>query len=259
MNLSGKVAIVTGAGTGIGQGVALELGLRGAKVAVHYNRSRAGAEETLRRMEAAGGEGFLVQADVARKEEIDRMTEAVADRYGALDILVCNAALQLNCPFFDYDEEKFDRMMATNLMGYWLCMQAAIPHMKRKRWGRMILISSVHGKRPGEFDAVYSMTKGGIRMLARESAIELARYGITVNMIEPGAVDVGKIPQPSYTPEETEQLRRSDPRNPFLMKFPLGRVGKPVDIAKMACFLASEDSAYMTGSAIRMDGGSMLL
>lgn len=259
MNLSGKTAIVTGAGTGIGQGVAVELGARGVKVAVHYNSSAAGAEETLRRIEAAGGEGLLVQADVARKADIDRMTERVADRFGGIDILVCNAALQLNCPFFDYDEAKFDRMMAINLKGYWQCMQAAVPHMKRKRRGRIILISSVHGKRPGEFDAVYSMTKGGIRMLARESAIELARWGITVNMIEPGAVDVGKFTRPSYTQEEAEQIRRVNPRDKFLMKFPLGRIGQPADIAKMVCFLASDDSAYMNGSAVRMDGGSMLL
>ncbi|MBD2869912.1 SDR family NAD(P)-dependent oxidoreductase [Paenibacillus arenilitoris] len=261
MSIAGKIALVTGAGTGIGQGVAVELARRGAKVAVHYNRSDAGARNTLSRIESIGGEGCLVQADVARKEDIDRMAEAVADRFGGIDVLVNNAALQLNYDFFEHDEDSFDRMMNINLKGYLQCIQAVVPYMKTKRSGRIIVISSVHSKRPTDFDAVYAMTKGGIRMLARESAIELAKYGITVNAIEPGAVDVGKQSVRESKPilSEEERERQKHARSSILDKFPLGRVGKPLDVANLVAFIASDESEFMTGSSIRLDGGSMLL
>lgn len=260
MSLEGKVALVTGAGTGIGQGVAVELARRGVRTAVHYNRSDAGALETKRQIDELGGESFIVQADVANQSEIQRMVYDVGERYGGIDILVNNAALQLNYDFFDYDDDTFDRMMNINLKGYWQCAQAVVPYMKRRQSGKIINMSSVHGKRPTDFDVVYSMTKGGIRMLTRESAIELARYGITVNMIEPGAVDVGKQSaresKPILSPEEQEKQRAA---GSLRDKFPLGRVGRPTDVAALVCFIASDEAEFMTGSAIRLDGGSMLL
>ncbi|MBN2984084.1 MULTISPECIES: SDR family NAD(P)-dependent oxidoreductase [Cohnella] len=255
MLLTGKTALVTGAGTGIGRGIAIELARRGAKVAVHYNASETGALETLRQIQSAGGEGLTVRADVAEKADIGRMVEIVEDGLGTVDILVNNAALQLNYDLFRHDETTYDRLMNINLKGYWQCMQAVVPGMKRKGRGRIILISSVHAKRPTDFDPVYAMTKGGIRMLGRESAIELARYGITVNAIEPGAVDVGKYEVPAgLTPEERASRERR-----HLIKFPLGRGGLPADVAKLACFIASDESDYLNGAAIRLDGGSMLL
>ncbi|MFC0212996.1 SDR family NAD(P)-dependent oxidoreductase [Paenibacillus chartarius] len=245
MSLAGKSALVTGAGTGIGQGIAVELARRGVKVAVHYNSSAAGALETKRQIDELGGEALLVQADVARQADIERMTVEAADRFGGIDILVNNAALQLNIDWADYSEEQFDRMFAINLKGYWQCTQAVLPFMKAKMSGRIIYISSVHGKRPTDFDAVYCMTKGGVKMLARESAIELAQYGITVNTIEPGAVDVGKF--------------RDSHRQPSRKKFPLGRVGLPSDVAALVCFIASGETDYLSGASIRLDGASMLM
>src|SRR5690606_28601896 len=132
-----KVAIVTGAGTGIGQGIAVELGKRGAKVAVHYNRSDTGARETLQRIEAAGGEGFLVQADVSNQLDIGRLVKKTAQQYGGIDILVNNAALQLNVPMLDYTDALYDRMMDTNLKGYWQGIQAVTPYMKKRGGGRI--------------------------------------------------------------------------------------------------------------------------
>ena len=261
MSLTGKVAIVTGAGTGIGQGIAAEFGARGVQVAIHYNRSDTGALETQRRIAEAGGQSMIVQADVSQREQIERMMRQVADRFGRIDILVNNAALQLNYSLFDYGEEQYDRIMRTNLKGYWQCMQAVIPHMKKNGSGRIINLSSVHAKRPGEFDAGYAMTKGGIRMLTRESAIELAQYGITVNAIEPGAIKVGvqspRDSKPFFSPEEAERAR-ADVKD-IRKRFPLGRVGLPSDVASMACYIASDESEFMTGSAIRLDGGSMHL
>ncbi|OMF38369.1 short-chain dehydrogenase [Paenibacillus sp. FSL H8-0548] len=261
MSIAGKIALVTGAGTGIGKEVAIELARRGALVAIHYNQSDAGALHTKQQVDEFGGKAIIVQANVATKQEIEQMVQTVAAHYGGIDILVNNAALQLNYDFFDYDEASFDRMMSINLKGYWQCIQAVVPYMKKKQSGRIINMSSVHSKRPTDFDVVYSMTKGGIRMLGRESAIELAQYGITVNTIEPGAVDVGKQSaresKPIMTTEDIEKHKKTT--KSIRDKFPLGRVGRPLDVAQLVCFIASDESEFMTGSAIRLDGGSMLL
>ncbi len=258
MSLSGKVALVTGAGTGIGQGIAIEMANRGARMALHYNRSEAGVLETKRRIDEAGGSSFIVRADVSNQKEIAAMVRHIETRASNIDILVNNAAVQLNYDLFKQDGETFDLMFDTNVKGYWQCIQAVIPGMKRKGTGRIILISSVHAKRPTDFDPIYAMTKGAIRMLGRESAIELAPYGITVNTIEPGAVDVGKYNLISPDDPDAEKKREAR-RKHQLEKFPLGRVGLPLDVAQLACFIASDESEYMTGSAIRLDGGSMLL
>ncbi|GMK39147.1 beta-ketoacyl-ACP reductase [Paenibacillus sp. CCS19] len=244
-SLIGKSALVTGAGTGIGKGIAIELAGRGAKVAVHYNSSDEGARDTQQRIEEFGGQCMIVQADVADREQIIRMVDATVAQLGGIDILVNNAALQLNIQWFEYTEEQYDRVMNINLKGYWQCMQAVIPYMKERNSGRIINISSVHGKRPTDFDVVYCMSKGGIKMLGRESAIELARYGITVNTIAPGAVDVGKF--------------KTSHREPNRLKFPLGRVGLPSDVASLACYIASDETSFMTGSTIRLDGAGMLI
>ena len=260
MSLTGKIALVTGAGTGIGQGVAVELARRGAKVAVSYNASDTGARETQRQIEEFGGDALLVKANVANKDEIDAMVREVAGHYGGIDILVNNAALQLN-DNMAHDDDAYDRMMNINLKGYWQCIQAVTPYMKEKQSGRIIIISSVHGKRPSDFDTVYSMTKGGIKMLGRESAIELAKYGITVNTIEPGAVFVGKQgkrdTKPFVPPELAERAKRE--QRDIRVKFPLGRVGLPSDVASMVSYIASDESVFMTGASIRLDGASMLL
>lgn len=245
LSLSGKVALVTGAGTGIGRGIAIELARRGVKVAVHYNSSDSGAKETLRQIAELGGEAIIIQANAAHKQEIDTMVSTVLHHYGDIHILVNNAAMQLNLSLMKHNEETYDQLMNVNLKGYWQCMQAVIPTMKAQQSGRIIFISSVHGKRPSDFDPIYAMTKGGIKMLCRESAIELAKYGITVNTIEPGAVDVGKF--------------RTLPPQEQIKKFPLGRIGKPADVGHLVCYIASEESEYMTGSSVRLDGGSMLL
>lgn len=258
MGLFGKVALVTGAGTGIGKAIAIELAKYGAKVGIHYNSSKAGALDTKQRIDEFNGESVIVKADVSQKNEIECMIREVAEYFGGIDILVNNAALQLNLNLFEYDDHLYDKMMHTNLKGYWQCIQAVVPYMKEKQSGRIITISSVHGKRPTDFDTVYSMTKGGIKMLVRESAIELAKYGITVNMIEPGAVDVGiKSGKPkSIVPKE---LKKEKEDKDIRKKFPLGRIGLPSDVAHLVRYIASDETEFLTGAAIRLDGGSILL
>ena len=257
MELSGKIALVTGAGTGIGQGIALELAGRGAQVAVHYNSSADGAKETLRQIEERGGKGMIVQGNVSRKEEIDAMVRKVADAWGGIDVLVNNAALQLNIDLLEYSEDDWDRVMNVNLKGYWQCMQAVVPYMKAKGSGRIIIISSVHGKRPTDFDSVYAMTKGGIKMLGREAAAEFGKYGITVNIIEPGAIAVARTMQP---PKKTDtEEKPKPPQRDIRWKFPLGRIGLPSDIATLAAYIASDESEFMSGASIRLDGANMLM
>jgi len=254
----GKVALVTGAGTGIGRGVAISLARRGVRVGINYHSSEQGARVTLQQIEELGGEGLLLRADVSQASEVQKMVDEVNTRFGRLDILVNNSAAQLNLGLFDYDEAAYDKVMGVNLRGYFLCTQAVIEPMKRQGGGRIINISSVHGKRPTDFDVVYAMSKGGIKMLARESAIELAQYGITVNVIEPGAVHVGEKsgkPRPIVPSDAGSEARKAR----ALRKFPLGRIGLPADIGHIVCFLADGDSAFITGAAIRADGGSMLL
>lgn len=263
MSLSGKVAIVTGAGTGIGKGTAIELAKRGAKVAVHYNSSDAGALDTKKQIEDLGGTAITVQANVSQKDQIVRMVKQVYDHFGQIDILFNNAALQLNQRFYEYTSENYDKMMHTNLKGYWLCIQAVVPYMKKQKSGRIIINSSVHSKRPTDFDAVYSMTKGGIRMLAREAAAELGKYFITVNCIEPGAIDVGKQPvrasEEVFYSEEERNRAKKIPKDRFMLKFPMGRVGTPAEVGTLVSYIASDETQFLSGAAIRLDGSSMLL
>ncbi|MFE5317776.1 SDR family NAD(P)-dependent oxidoreductase [Paenibacillus sp. NPDC056579] len=250
LSLAGKVALVTGSGTGIGQGTAVELAKRGVRVAINCNSKDGDAAglETMQRIKDVGGESIIVKADVSQKHEIDRMVREAAEHFGGIDILVNNAALQLNYTLFQHDDDTYDQEMNINLKGYWQCIQAVVPYMKAKRFGRIINICSVHGKRPTDFDTVYSMTKGGVKMLVRESAIELAQYGITVNSIEPGAIRV----RPISHSEEEERKR-------IALKFPLGRTGRPYDIGNLICYIASDEAEFLSGASIRMDGASMLL
>lgn len=254
MDLKGKVALVTGAGTGIGKGVAIELARCGAKVGVNYNSSIDGALDTKQMIEALGGEAKIVQTDISDKDQVKNMVNIVMETFGSIDVLVNNSAYQPNINLMDYDELTYDKVMSINIKGYFLCTQAVIPFMKEKGKGRIINISSVHGKRPSEFDPVYSMTKGAIKMLTRESAIEFGRYGITVNTLEPGAVRVGK------KSGDSRPIKYNSHWRPDAAKvFPIGRAGLPQDIGYMVTFLASDESEYITGSSIRMDGGSMLV
>jgi glucose 1-dehydrogenase len=248
LKLAGKVALITGSGSGIGQGTAVELAKHGVKIAINCNSkdSDEGARSTMQRVQEAGSEATIVRADVTNRSEINSMMRETADRFGGIDILVNNAALQLNYTLFQHDDDSYDQEMNVNLIGYWQCIQAVVPYMKVKGAGRIINICSVHGKRPTDFDTVYSMTKGGVKMLVRESAIELAQYGITVNSIEPGAIRVRRLDEP-------------EDRSRIIHKFPLGRTGRAYDIGHLICYIASDEAEFLNGASIRMDGGSMLL
>ena len=253
MSLRNKAAVVTGGATGVGQGIAVALAKRGAKIAITAHRRPA--DETLRMIRDAGGEAICVAADLSSRSDAERLFKETYDAFGRIDILVNNAAVQINKWLLEAAEDGFDHVMNTNLGGYWRCTQAVIPYMRQSGNGRIINISSIHAKRPTDFDTVYSMSKAGIKMLTRESAVELAKYGIMVNMISLGAV---RIQQKSGNPIWKPHPRWNpvnQPRGGFLS----GRVGLPDDAGWIAAFLADDRSRFITGASIRADGGAMMV
>ena len=202
----------------------------------------------------SGGEALAYQADVSDRQQVEAMMNKASDSFGGIDILVNNAAWQPNMDIDEYTEDFYDNIMEINLGGYLRCMQLALPYLKQSKCPRIINISSVHGKRPGDFDVCYSMTKGGINMLSREAAIEFAKYGITVNSIALGAVSI-EFKSGFTLPFKTKHKQRERKYSHFL----LGRIGMPEDVGNMVLFLSSDASSYISGSSIRMDGASILL
>jgi glucose 1-dehydrogenase len=255
VSIKGKAAVVTGSATGIGQGVALALAQAGARVAVTFNRNPA--DETMRLIKEAGGEAILVKTDVRSRESIRNLMKETHSAFGRIDILVNNAAVQPNKLLFDYTEEEYDSVMEVNLKGYWRCIQEALPYLKQAEHGRIINVASIHAKRPTGFDAIYGAAKGGIKMLTREAALALGKYGITVNTLSPGSI---QITLHEYRRLITKRAGREDlefnnfPPSGFLS----GRIGFPHDMGYCIVFLADERSQYITGSTIRADGGAMM-
>ena len=260
MTLAEKVALVTGAGSGVGRGIALAMGAAGARIALNYPPGdQAGAEETARLLQGQGTPCLLVEADVSDREQVQAMVERIDADWARLDVLVNNAAVQLNRSLLEYAPADLDWVIDVNVGGYFWCTQAVLPLMKAQGGGRIIHIASVHAKRPSDFDPVYAMTKASVIMLTRESALALGPYHITVNAITPGAI---QIEQPKFALRVRPDLvrpsvtSRVEPRR--VNRMILGRAGQPRDVGDLAVFLASEGSQWMTGSVLRLDGGSML-
>lgn len=253
MIAKGTVALVTGGGKGVGGGVARALCAAGAKVCVGYNSSEELAQKTLKDILDVGGEAFLYRADIADRAQIRAMAQETARRYGGIDVLVNNAAMQPNRYIGEYDEERFRWLWEINIGGYWRATQECLPYLKKSACPRIVNVSSVHAKRPAVFDAGYSMTKSAIRMFTREAAIELARYGITVNRIDLGACKIeGKTGQFVFRihwPEGTHEHPSQ----------PLGDITTPADVGALVVYLASPEAKNLTGAGIRLDGGAMLM
>lgn len=254
-----KTILVTGSGKGLGSAIAIEAGKRGLNVVVHYRSSEDEAKKTFEKVKETGCKCILLKADLGKQEEIDSMFKTIEETFGGVDILVNNAAMQYQLKFDQYSLEQMKRIFDVNLGGYFAMSQKVIPYMKKKNWGRIINISSVHAKRPTNFDPGYGMTKGSIKMLTRELAIELARYHITVNAIELGFVDVGvKSGNPAdIFPEDWET---NYPPLFNLRKLPVwDRLISQEEVGKTVMFFASDDARSITGSSIRLDDGATLL
>jgi glucose 1-dehydrogenase len=249
MELRGKVAIVTGSATGIGQAIALAYAKAGASVVVDYVGDAATANDTLAKIAAVGGRSLAIEADVSQPADVDRMVTGTVEKFGRLDVLVNDAGIEKKLAFLDYPLEEWHKIIAVNLTGPFLCSQAAAKQMiKQGQGGRIVNISSIHEDLPLVLNAPYSASKGGLRMLMRTIAVELAPHKIVVNNIGPGAI---------RTPIDASEEGNSDAEAALMAEIPLRRWGRPDEVAQLAVYLASEAAAYITGSTFFIDGGML--
>ena len=250
--LAGQVAIVTGSDSGIGQATAVEFAREGAAVAINYLDDRAGAESTRHQVEAAGARAVVVQADVSKPEDVERLFARCSDELGTPTILVNNAGIDASGKrVHEMPIETWQRAIDTNLTGPFLCCRRFVRERKERRngAGRIINISSVHQEIPRSGAADYDASKGGVANLTTTLALELATENITVNCIAPGMV---------LTPMNQEAIDDPQKRAEQVASIPMKRAAEPWEIARMAVYLASEDAAYVTGATMVIDGGLML-
>ncbi len=247
-DLNGKKALVTGASRGIGRGIALALAKQGADVVINFRSNKEEAEKVAAQIKKMGRNSFSVQADVSSVDDVIRMFKEIKKQWGKLDILVNNAGIAQFKPFMELTEEDWDKTLAVNLKGQFLCAREAVKIMK-DHGGKIVNISSVASGQAGIGGvriAHYVASKGGVAALTEALAVELAPYKINVNAIGPGFIDT----------DMTKDLI-SDPkaRQGLLARIPLGRFGKPADIGAVAAFLASDEADYITGALLFVDGG----
>ncbi len=247
MRLEGKVALVTGASRGIGREIAFELAREGASVAVNYAGSEAKALEVVDEIKALGRDAFAVQADVSNSGSVSDMVKETIERFGRLDILVNNAGITKDNLLMRMKESEWDDVININLKGVFLCTKAVTRQMMKQRSGRIINISSIVGVSGNPGQANYVAAKSGVIGLTKTSAKELSSRGITVNAIAPGFI----------TTDMTDKLN-DEVKAEMLKQIPLARFGEPIDIARTVIFLASEDSEYMTGQTLHVDGGMVM-
>jgi glucose 1-dehydrogenase len=244
--LDGKVAVVTGAGTGIGHAIAERFGREGACVCVNYFGGEEKAHDLADRIsEACNRRSIAVKTDVSKSSEVNAMIERVETELGPVDILVNNAGVEKPADFLDISEADWDWVVDVDLKGAFLCAQAAARSM-RSRGGSIVNISSIHEEHTFPRFTPYCAAKGGMRMLMRNAALELARYSIRVNNIAPGAIATPINERTLHDPAKMAELQRI---------IPVGRIGKPDDVAEVALFLASDRARYVTGSTYYVDGG----
>ena len=247
-DLKDKTAIVTGARRGMGRTHAITLAKAGAKVVVS-DISQEDCRVVVEEIEKAGGEAIAIKCDVSKKEEVDNMVKAAVDKWGKVDILVNNAGIAEFASFLEMTEEQWDRTLDINLKGYFLCAQAAAKEMAKQKSGVIVNIASVAmGQQGVGFPNIvhYCASKGGIAAMTEAMALELAPYNIRVNAIAPGMIETPMIDAVKSDPKSMEGM---------LARVPMKRPGQPQEVSNLVLFLASEESSYMTGSTVIIDGG----
>ena len=243
-DLTGKVALVTGGSRGIGRSASLALAKRGAQVVINYVSNEAAAREVADVIQAAGGKAELLQFDVGNSEAAEKAIAEVAKRLGRLDVLVCSAGISIDGLLLRLKDEDFDRILSINVKGAVACARAATKVMMRARTGRVIFLSSVVGEMGNAGQTAYSASKAALLGVTKSMARELASRNITVNAITPGFIDTDMTG--ALTDEQKASINSA---------IPLGRTGKPEEIAAAVVYLASDEAAYITGQALRVNGG----
>ena len=249
MSLKDKVALITGAGSGIGRASAVKFAAEGARV-VAVDVQQDGNEETVNTIRSAGGNATAVEADVTRSQDVHRMVRAAVDTYGRLDILFNNAGIGLPGTILEVDEEAFDKLFAVNVKGVFLGCKEAIPVMKSQGGGIILNTASQLGVVGVEGNVVYPATKGAVVQMTRCLALDHAADGIRVNCICPGPIDTPLSRRNRELSGDPEAAQRSR-----IARIPLGRIGRPEEMADVAAFLCSDESSFVTGAAILADGG----
>lgn len=247
--LAGKVALITGGGTGIGRETALAFAREGASVAVAARRVEK-LKETVNEIERLGGKGLAIECDITSAESVDRAVRATKERFGRLNVLVNNAGIVHVSTVERISEEDWDRVMTVNIKGPFLMSRAVLPEFRKAGGGAIVNIGSVLGLVAVKDRAAYCASKGGVTMLTKAMAVDHAQENIRVNCICPSIVETELVRGVFDETEQGQALRKAR-----IATIPLGRIGSPKDVAEMAVFLASEESSWLTGAAIPLDGG----
>ncbi len=250
-DLKGKVALVTGASSGIGQASALALADCGASVCINFNRHEAGAEGTRNKIISNGGNAVTFRANVSRSADVEALIKRTVEEFGPIDILVNNAGSLLErLRILEMTEENWDEVIDLNLKSAFLCSRAVAGSMMERKRGAIINVASIAGRNGGAIGSIhYSTAKGGLITFTKGLAKELAPYGVRVNGISPGVVNT-----PFHEQFSTPEMMKA-----YVNMIPLGRVGTPAEVAKVVVFLASEDASFLVGETIEINGGMLML
>ena len=249
-DLKGKVALITGASSGIGAATAKLLAANGARVAINFHQNKDGAEKTRAEIVSAGGATIVIQADVAKSSEVDSLVKRTVDELGPIDILVNNAgSLVERLRILELTEERWDEVIDLNLKSAFLCCRAVAASMTERKTGAIVNVSSIAGRTGGALGSIhYSTAKGGLITFTKGLAKELAPFGIRVNAVSPGVIDT-RYHERFSTPEMIKG---------YVAGIPVGRVGTPEEVASVICFLASAASSYLAGETIEINGGMFM-
>jgi len=247
MKLEGKTVLITGGSQGIGQGIAFRLAEEGADIAIDYVGNSEAADATVAQIEKRGRRALAIEADISSVDHIHSMMKQAVDSFGGVDVLINNAGVEKHASIWEATEHDYDLVLTINLKGAFFASQAFVQHrMAVKKPGKIINISSVHEELPFPHFTSYCASKGGMKMMMRNLAIELAPYEITVNNIAPGAIE---------TPINSALLNDPPKLKALLENIPLARLGQVSDVAGVAAFLASRDADYITAATVVVDGG----
>ncbi|MBU0981928.1 3-oxoacyl-ACP reductase FabG [Patescibacteria group bacterium] len=245
MKLKDKVAIVTGSGRGIGAAIAIEFARQGAKV-VLTSRHTKECDEVAKKIKSLGSEALVVKCDVSKKKDVDALVQKTVKKFKKVDIMVSNAGVVVQKPILQMAEKDWDFVLDINLKGAFLCAKAAAAHMTKKKYGKIIFTASIAGEVGFANTSAYCASKGGLVNLTRELALELGPLGVNVNSIAPGIIN---------TEMTKDMLKDKKTKSMFMAQTPIGRVGKPEDIAFAALYLASDEASFVTGHTLVVDGG----